>query len=251
MTRGLTDKVVLVTGAAGGIGRATALAFAAAGARLALTDNNAAGGADTVRLLAESGGEAIFIAADVIRAEQLESLIAELIDHYGRLDCASNNAGIPGNVPTVDCSEEDWDRAVDVNLKGVWLCMKYEIPRMLEAGGVIVNNSSVGGLVGTPGLAPYTASKHGVIGLTKAAAMDYARNNIRVNAVCPGFIRTAQAEAELAKHPEHRQVVEQRVPMGRLGEPEEIADAVVWLCSEESSFVNGHAVVVDGGYVVP
>jgi NAD(P)-dependent dehydrogenase (short-subunit alcohol dehydrogenase family) len=251
MTRGLTDKVVLVTGAAGGIGRATALAFAGAGARLVLTDNDAEGGADTAQLLTESGGEAIFIPADVTRAEQIESLINQLIDHFGKLDCAFNNAGIPGNLSTVDCSEEDWDRVIGVNLKGVWLCLKYEIPRMLEAGGAIVNNSSVGGLVGTPGLAPYTASKHGVIGLTRAAAMDHARHNVRVNAVCPGFVRTPKAEAELDRHPEHRQVVEQRVPMGRMAEPEEIADAVIWLCSDESSFVNGHAVVVDGGYVVP
>jgi NAD(P)-dependent dehydrogenase (short-subunit alcohol dehydrogenase family) len=252
MMRGLKDKVVLVTGAAGGIGRATAMAFAAAGAKLVLTDNDMEGGAETKRLLTESGDEAMFIPADVTSAEQIERMINQLIDRFGRLDCAFNNAGVPGNVSTVDCSEQDWDRVIGVNLKGVWLCLKYEIARMLEAaGGAIVNNSSVGGLVGTPGLAPYTASKHGVIGLTKAAAMDFAGQNIRVNAVCPGFVRTPQAEAELARHPEHRQVVEQRVPMGRMAEPEEIADAVVWLCSDESSYVNGHAVVVDGGYVVP
>ncbi len=251
MARGLTDKVILITGAAGGIGRATALAFSREGATLALTDKDSTGGEETADLIAQAGGEASFTEADDSRAEQVEALVTGVVEQHGRLDCAFNNAGIPGNVPTADCTEQEWDQVIDVNLKGVWLCLKYEVPHMLEAGGAIVNNSSVGGLVGTPGLAPYTASKHGVIGLTKAAAMDYAGHGIRVNAVCPGFIRTAGAEAELAKHPEHRELVKRSVPMGRMGEPEEIASAVVWLCSEEASFVNGHSVVIDGGYVVP
>jgi len=201
-------------------------------------------------MIKESGGEAIFIKTDVSKALEIEVLINKTIETYGRLDFACNNAGIEGDtISTADCTEENWDRTMDINLKGVWLCMKYEIPRMLnQGGGAIVNIASSMGLVAHAGIAHYVASKHGVIGLTKAAALDYAKSGIRVNAVCPGNTQTPIIDRVRAEHPEIVEGLNAATPVGRLSQPAEIANAVVWLCSEAASFVTGHSMVVDGGY---
>lgn len=242
-------KVTLVTGAASGIGRASALAFAREGARVVVADLAVDGGEETVRLIESAGGAAAFCQTDVSKAADVEKLIEQAVNAYGRLDYAHNNAGILGKAaPAADCSEEEWDRQIAVNLKGVWLCMRYEIPQMLkQGGGAIVNTSSAAGLVGMQGLAPYTASKHGVAGLTKAAALDYAKSNVRVNAVCPGFIDTPMVrEIEDAKG-----LPTNVLPaMPRMGKPEEVANAVVWLCSDAASYVTGHLLAVDGAMTV-
>jgi NAD(P)-dependent dehydrogenase (short-subunit alcohol dehydrogenase family) len=240
----LDGKVALVTGAGSGIGRATALTFAREGAKVVVADIIAEGGEETVRMVKAAGGEALFVKTDVSKAAEVEALITKVVQTYGRLDCAFNNAGIEGVfVSTAECSEENWDRTLAINLKGVWLCMKYEIPQMLkQGGGAIVNTASVAGLVGFAGLPAYVASKHGVAGLTKTAALEYAKAGIRVNAVCPGGISTPMTE-RLFK------AVAALEPVGRMGKPEEIAEAVVWLCSDAASFVTGHAMAVDGGMV--
>ncbi|GIX49235.1 MAG: short chain dehydrogenase [Candidatus Tectimicrobiota bacterium] len=246
----LAGKVVLVTGAASGIGRATALACAREGARVVVADTAAAGGEETVARIRQAGGEARFVRADVTRAAEVEALVAEAVAAYGRLDCAHNNAGIEGPLaPTAEYPEEAWDRVLAVNLKGVWLCMKYEIAQMLrQGGGAIVNTASLAGLVGARRLAAYVASKHGVVGLTRAAALEYAKAGIRVNAVCPGIIRTAMVQRMfLERNPQAEERLAASEPMGRLGTPEEVAEAVVWLCSDAASFVTGHALSVDGG----
>jgi NAD(P)-dependent dehydrogenase (short-subunit alcohol dehydrogenase family) len=251
-------KVALVTGAAGGIGRASALAFARAGAKVSVADVAAEGGNETVRLIQDAGGEAQFIPTDVTRAEAVEALVRKTVERFGRLDFAHNNAGVEGAAGgTAECSEEDWDRTLSVNLKGVWLCMKYEIPLMLrQRSGAIVNTASAAGLVGWKGFSAYSASKHGVIGLTKTAALDYARNGIRINAVCPGLISTAMVErvaaAQLGDTSGVASTVEAHLasqqPIRRVGTPDEVASAVIWLCSDAASYVMGHALVVDGGY---
>ena len=258
MTQQLKDKVALVTGGSSGIGRATALAFAREGAQVVVSANmNIQSGAETVRLIREAGGEAIFVKADVSLAAGVKALVDKTIETYGQLDCAFNNAGAAGEVaPVADCSEENWDRVININLKGVWLCMKYEIPHMLKGGGgAIVNTSSIAGLVGGASAPAYIASKHGVLGLTKSAALAYAQEGVRVNAVCPGYIQTPMLDHILEELPEsERPEAEARwidlAPLGRIGRPEEIAEAVVWLCSDAASFVTGHPMVVDGGYVV-
>ncbi|MFN8495222.1 MAG: SDR family oxidoreductase [Caldilineaceae bacterium] len=245
------SRVALVTGAAGGIGRATALAFAKTGARVVVADINLVGAEETAALLVQSGGDAIAVRTDVRQANEVEALVQTTIDHFGRLDYAHNNAGIAGQemTPTAEQSEENFDRIINVNLKGVWLCMKAELPRMVaQGGGAIVNTSSVLGLIGTKGLAAYVASKHGVAGLTKTAALEYAQYGIRVNAVCPGVIDTAMisdilADPRIAKGWIGSQAIR------RPGEPSEIANAVVWLCSDAASFVTGHLMAVDGGMV--
>jgi NAD(P)-dependent dehydrogenase (short-subunit alcohol dehydrogenase family) len=244
-----SEQVALVTGAAAGIGRAAAFAFAKEGARVILCDVQTAQAEESASKIREAGGDAHFVAADVADPAAVAGLILEAVKRYGRLDFAFNNAGIEGVVAnTADCSEANWDRTLAINLKGVWLCMKYELPAMLDGGGgAIVNCSSVAGLVGFPQLPAYVASKHGIVGLTRCAALEYATQGIRVNAVCPGVVHTAMVDRLLAEQPDLPLVAGE--PIGRLGTPEEIADAVVWLCSARASFVTGQALAVDGGWV--
>jgi len=249
---GLTEgKVVLVTGAGSGIGRATALVFAREGARVVVSDIVVEGGQETVQQIEAAGGEAIFVKADVSKAADVEALVTQTVETYGRLDCAFNNAGIEGGVkPTIDCTEEEFDRTIAVNLTGVWLCMKYEIQQMLsQGGGAIVNTASAAGLVGFPGLPDYVASKHGVVGLTKTAALEYAKSGIRVNAVCPGVIQTPMVERGAQLSPGFDELAVSMEPVGRFGQPAEVGEAVVWLCSDAASFVTGIPMQVDGGLV--
>jgi NAD(P)-dependent dehydrogenase (short-subunit alcohol dehydrogenase family) len=244
-------KVALVTGGASGIGRATALTLAREGAKLVVADLNEEGGQQTVHMITEQGGEAIFVQTDVTQPIAVEALISKTVETYGRLDCAHNNAGISGGgrALTAEYSEARWHQVIAVNLTGVWLCMKYEIPQMLSQGsGAIVNTASVAGLIGGRGLAAYVASKHGVVGLTKTAALEYAPQGIRVNCVCPGVIHTPMTARGLSD-PARRARIIASEPMGRVGTPEEIAEAVVWLCSDAASFVTGHTMTVDGGFV--
>ena len=244
-------KVALVTGAGGGIGRATALAFAREGARVVVSDVQGAGGEETARLVADAGSGAVHVACDVTRTAEVEALVAAAVDAFGRLDCAHNNAGVEGAYArTADCDEEDFDRTCAVNLKGVYLCLKAELARMLGTGegGAIVNTASVAGVEGAKNLPAYVASKHGVMGLTRTAALEYATRGIRVNAVCPGPIRTRMLEAIMEENPRMEPAMIAAVPMRRLGTPEEIAEAVVWLCSDRASYVTGQGLVVDGGF---
>ncbi len=251
MDKQMEGKVALVTGASSGIGRATALAFAREGAKVVVADVQVEGGEETEQMINEAGGEAIFVMTDVSNAAEVERLINRAVKTYGRLDCAHNNAGIEGvTALTAECTEENWDRTININLKGVWLCMKYEIPQMLKQGsGAIVNTASVAGLVGFQGSPAYCASKGGIIQLTRAAALEYAAKGIRINAVCPGVIRTPMVERVTGGKPEVEAQFAALEPVGRMGTPEEIAEAVVWLCSDAASFVTGHPMVVDGGLV--
>ncbi len=244
-------RVALVTGGSTGIGRATSLAFAKTCSRVAVSDVLVEEGKKTVEMIKKEGEEAIFIKADVSKSEEVKSMIDKVVKTYGRLDCAFNNAGIEGDQgTTAECTIENWNRVIGINLTGVWLCMKYEIPEMLKTGGgSIVNMASVAGRVGFPNIPAYTASKHGVNGLTKTAALEYATQGIRVNAVCPGIIHTEMIDRFTGGD---QKALEQMValePVGRLGAPEEVANAVIWLCSEAASFVTGHPLVVDGGFV--
>jgi NAD(P)-dependent dehydrogenase (short-subunit alcohol dehydrogenase family) len=251
----LDGRVALVTGAGSGIGRATALAFARAGTQVVVADIDPEGGDETVRMIREGegiSGSAVFIPADVSQAAQVEALVRGAVAAFGRLDFAHNNAGIEGSGSlTHHHPEDEWRRIIEVNLIGTWLCMRYEIEEMLRSGGgSIVNTASIAGLVASPASgSAYTASKHGVIGLTKTAAIEYAQAGIRVNAVCPGVIRTPMVERHLARHPGLAEQFAAAEPIGRLGLPEEVAAAVVWLCSDAASFVTGHPMVVDGGFV--
>ncbi len=252
MTKKLHNKITLVTGGASGIGRSTALALAAEGAKVVIVDLDLQGGKESVGLIEEKGGEALFIKADVSLAPEVEAMVAKTVESYGRLDCAFNNAGIVGIVdtPVADYPEDSWDRVLDINLKGVWLCMKYEIRQMLEqneGGGVIVNTSSIYGLVGG-GSSAYVAAKHGVVGLTKTTALEYGPKGIRINAVCPGFIRTPMVENLIKEKPETEKQFNALHPIGRMGLPEEIAQAVVWLFSESATFITGQAITIDGGF---
>jgi NAD(P)-dependent dehydrogenase (short-subunit alcohol dehydrogenase family) len=243
------NKVAIVTGGSFGIGRAAAVAFAKKGAKVAIVDwieDN-----ETLDLIKSSGGDAIFIKCDVSNTTDVKSMVEKTISTFGRLDYAFNNAGIEGTTAiTHECSEENWDKTIGVNLKSIWLCMKYQIPEMQKNGkGVIINCASIAGLVGFPGLPAYVASKHGIIGLTKSTALEYAKLGIRVNAVCPGAIKTPMIDRITGNKKEVEEQFEAMEPIGRLGEPEEVANAVLWMCSDEASFVTGHALAVDGGWV--
>jgi NAD(P)-dependent dehydrogenase (short-subunit alcohol dehydrogenase family) len=242
------NKVALVTGGSSGIGRAAALAFAKKGANVVVVDwkeND-----EMVDLIKELGSEAIFIKCDVSKTDDVKNMVAQTIAAFGRLDYAFNNAGIEGTrANTFDCTEENWDKTIGVNLKGVWLCMKYEIPEILKQGkGVIVNCASVAGMIGFAGLPAYVASKHGIVGLTKTTALEYATQGIRVNVVCPGVIQTPMIDRLTGKTKEAIEQFTALEPLRRFGLPEEIANAVVWLCSDEASFVTGHVMAVDGGF---
>ena len=244
-------KVALVTGAGSGIGRAAAQIFAREGAKVAAADVNQASAEETVGLIRAAGGEAFGLQADVSKAAEVEAMVAAVVETYGRLDCAFNNAGIEGALAsTADYTEADWAPVIAVNLTGVWLCMKYEIPHMLETGGgAIVNTSSAAGLLGAPRMSAYVASKHGVVGLTKTAALEYAKSGVRVNAVCPGVIDTSMVGRLKERRPRMFEKIVRGEPIGRIGRPEEIAETAVWLCSDAASFVTGHAMSVDGGIV--
>lgn len=245
------NKVALVTGGSFGIGQATAIAFAQRGAQVIIADCIEDNECGTLKAIESFGGRAIFISCDVSQNTQVKSLMEQINNVYGRLDFAFNNAGIEGISGTTQlCTEENWDKTIDVNLKGIWLCMKYEIEQMLKyGGGAIVNCASIAGLVGFQGLPAYVASKHGVIGLTKTAALEFAKQNIRVNAVCPGVIKTAMIDRFTGKNKEVEKQFESMEPVGRMGKPEEVANAVMFLCSEASSFITGDALAVDGGWI--
>ncbi|MEI2578407.1 SDR family oxidoreductase [Scytonema sp. PRP1] len=246
-----TGKVAFVTGAANGIGRATALAFARKGAHVVVADISEQGNQETARIIEDLGGRAIAVKCDVTRASDVKAALSKTIETFGRLDFAFNNAGVEQkNAATAEIEEEEWDRIVNINLRGVFLCMKYEIPLLLKQGGAIVNTSSGAGVIGIKGGAAYTAAKHGLIGLTKSAALDYASQNIRINAVCPGYIDTPMMGRFTGGTDEGRAKVIAEEPIGRMGKPEEIAAAVVWLCSDAAAFVVGHAMVIDGGQTV-
>ena len=249
--RRFEGKVALVTGGGSGIGRATSLAFANEGAKVVIDDINVEGGEETLRLIKSTGGEAIFVKADVSKGAAVEAMVEKAIDTYGRLDCAFNNAGIGEPLKRVaKTTEDNWDRVMATNLKGVYLCMKYEVPHMLkQKKGAIVNTSSLAGLKGLSGQAAYVASKHGVVGLTKSAAIEYATLGIRINAICPGVIDTPLIAPNMKDRPHVEKGYIDMEPIGRLGKPEEIASAVLWLCSDEASFVVGSVFSVDGGVV--
>jgi NAD(P)-dependent dehydrogenase (short-subunit alcohol dehydrogenase family) len=249
----LDGKSALVTGGGGGIGRATALAMAREGARLAIADFMADAAAETVAMVNKAGGQAITLTGDVTRQRDVKAMLDDTIVAHGRLDCAFNNAGIaPYQVDasgkkTAEWSEDSFDRMIAVNLKGVWLCMRHELPQMqAQGGGNIVNTGSIAGLVGLPTSSAYVAAKHGVLGLTKTAAIEYADAHIRVNAVCPGYIKTPMTEETMRRRGE---AILAQVPFHRMGNPEEIAEMVVWLCSDRASYVSGAAYNVDGGWV--
>jgi len=249
MPGSLENKVALVTGAASGIGRASSLILAREGAKMVVSDIDASGAEETLSLIKERGGDGVFVHADVSKSNDVQELISRAVSTYGRLDCAYNNAGIEGYMSgrLHEYPEEAWDRLVDINIKGVWLCLKYEIPQMLEqGGGAIVNTASVAGLVGARRLSAYIASKHAVVGLTKAAALEYAQDGIRVNAVCPGIIDTPMMDRLIAGR-ETDEDMHTRQPIGRLGTPAEVAETVAWLCSDAASLVTGIAMAVDGG----
>ncbi len=247
------DKVALVTGAASGLGLATAKAFAESGASVAMADWNETAVRSAAETLAAQGHRTLALHCDVSDDTQVEAMVEQTVSAFGRLDAAYNNAGVQNIVAeTADASREDFDRVLSINLRGVWSCMKFELRQMRKQGsGAIVNCSSIGGLVGSPGRGSYQASKHGVLGLTKSAALEYAAQGIRINAVCPGLIHTPMAEQMMAAgQTDALNAMLKNVPVGRFGRPEEIAEAVIWLCSSAASLVVGHALTVDGGYTI-
>jgi NAD(P)-dependent dehydrogenase (short-subunit alcohol dehydrogenase family) len=247
----LQGKVAIVTGGTSGIGKDTAVLFAKAGASVVVAGRREAEGKETVELIRAAGGDGLFVKTDVARAAEVQALVKKTVEKYGRVDIAFNNAGIEGAAsPITEQSEEDWDRTMGINLKGVWLCLKYEIQQMLKqgSGGAIVNMASVAGLLGAAGLATYCSSKHGVLGLTKSAALETASSGIRINAVCPAVIETAMAE-RLFGAPEVEKHMRGMHPIGRFGRPMEIAEAVLWMCSERASFMTGQSLVMDGGFM--
>jgi NAD(P)-dependent dehydrogenase (short-subunit alcohol dehydrogenase family) len=245
------DKVALVTGAASGIGRASALAFAREGACVVLSDRDAVGGKASAEAVLAAGGEALFVAADVTREDDVAALVRSAVERFGRLDCAHNNAGVTGAMGGIqDLSLAGWEQTLAINLTGVFLCLKHELAQMRrQKSGAIVNTSSGAGLVGVPGLAPYCASKHAILGLTKTAALENASTGVRINAVCPGSIDTPMLQRYMGLGPEVEKMIRASQPGGRLGTPEEIAEAVVWLCSDRASFVTGASLLVDGAAV--
>jgi NAD(P)-dependent dehydrogenase (short-subunit alcohol dehydrogenase family) len=247
----LTGQVAIVTGASTGIGRATAFALAAEGAAVVIADIDVERGKQTAQEIVDKGSEALFVETDVADDASVAAMVERTVDEFGGLDLAFNNAGIEGTPATTHtCTPDNWQRTLAVNLTGVWSCMRHEIPRMLDrGGGSIVNCSSVAGLVGFANIPAYTASKHGVVGLTKTAALEYAKEGVRVNAVCPGVIDTEMVDRFTGQQPEAEAALLGSEPIGRLGRPEEIADAVVWLCSPRASFVTGQAIAIDGGFV--
>jgi NAD(P)-dependent dehydrogenase (short-subunit alcohol dehydrogenase family) len=249
----LEGKSALITGGGGGIGRATALIFAREGARVAVADAVVAAAQETVAAVNAAGGQAMSLSGDVTDSSQVQAMIEAVVGAYGRIDCAFNNAGIAGyqvdaaGKKTHEWSDDSFDRMIAVNLRGVWLCMKHEIPRMqAQGGGKIVNTGSIAGLIGLPTSSAYVAAKHGVLGLTKTAALEYATDNIRVNAVCPGYIETRMTEDTMRRRGAE---LMEKVPFGRMGKPEEIGEMVLWLCSDRSSYVSGACYNVDGGYM--
>jgi NAD(P)-dependent dehydrogenase (short-subunit alcohol dehydrogenase family) len=243
-----TGKVALITGGTSGIGRATAVAFAREGARVVVAGRRPEEGAETVRLIKQAGGDGLFVRADVSRDADVRAVVEQTLKQFGRLDVALNNAGIEQTPePLTQTTEDSYDKIIDINVKGVWLSLKYEIPAMLRTGGgAIVNTSSVGGLIGMANVPVYIASKHAVIGLTKAVALEYAKQGIRVNAVAPGGVETAMFDRFLTVVP--REAMMNMHPIGRAGQPEEIAAGVVWLCSPAASFVTGQTLALDGGF---
>ncbi len=253
MQKKFKGKVVLVTGASSGIGRVTAIEFARAGAQVVLAARRVEESQQVVKEIEDEGGEALFVQTDVTRQDSVRAVVERAVNAYGRLDCAFNNAGIAGDVftPTADHTEENWDHVLDTNLKGTWLCMKYELARMLQqGGGAIVNNSSVYGLKSsTVGHMPYAVSKHGIIALTKTAAHEYASRGIRVNAVCPGWTHSEIVDAALEAYPAVNTLIADQVPMQRVAETIEIARVVLWLCSDEASYITGQAIAPDGGWL--
>ncbi|MEO0843790.1 MAG: glucose 1-dehydrogenase [Cyanobacteria bacterium J06643_5] len=244
---GLKGKVAIVTGGSSGIGRATAVAFAQAGAKVAVAARRTQEGEETVRLVKDAGSEGIFIQTDVTKAADVEALVNKTLETFGQLNCVCNNAGFGKTVPLTNRSEEEWDLETDVNLKAVWLCLKYQIPALLKTGsGAIVNMASMGGgVIGVPGLSSYNAAKAGVVGLTKSAAIEFAGQKIRINAVSPGLIAT-----DILSNVEEKTIQQMidAIPMKRAGEAEEIANAVVWLCSDASTYITGQNIVIDGGF---
>ncbi len=251
MTQQFSGKVALVTGGASGLGRASAIALTREGARVVVSDVMVSEGEATVQMIKQSGGQAIFIKADVTKSGEVEAMVAETVRTFGRLDFALNNAGVDGvRARTADYPEDVWHQVININLTGVFLCLKFELPVMVNQGsGVIVNMSSVAGVTGFPGHAAYTASKHGVIGLTKTAAIDYAKAGIRVNAICPAYTRTPMVTRMLEQAHDLEAKLISRVPLRRLGTAEEIAQAVIYLFSDSASFITGHSLVMDGGIV--
>ncbi len=250
MSNTLTDKVALVTGGASGIGRATALRLAREGSRVVIADVDRAGGEETAGLVSAQGGDAAFICGDVGKAADVSAAVDLAVEQFGRLDLAVNCAGVLGSgASMIDFTEDDWDVVMGVNLKGVWLCMKHEIPAMMQSGGgAIVNVSSVAGLVGSQHSPAYAASKHGVVGLTKTAALQYAPHNIRVNCICPAAVFSPMLETLVTRNPQVGAKLKASQPNGRFASPAEIAEVAVWLCSDAASFVVGAALPVDGGY---
>ena len=245
--------MAFITGGASGIGRAAALAFARAGASVAVADISEEANQETARLIEQEGGRALAVRCDVTRSDDVKAALEKTAAAFGRLDFAFNNAGIEPKkpAPTADYDEDEWNRIMDIDLRGIFLCMKHEIPLILkQGGGAIVNTSSGAGIIGIKGSPAYTAAKRGVIGLTRAAALDYAAQNIRINAVCPGYIETPMMDRFTGGTPEGRAQVVSEEPIGRMGRPEEVANAVLWLCSDAAGFIVGHPLVVDGGQTV-
>ena len=251
MTNRLDGKIALITGGTSGIGRETAMLFAKSGAKVVVAGRRLPEGNETIEMVRATGGDGLFVETDVTKMSEVEALIHKAVERFGRIDLAFNNAGFEGVLaPVARQREEDWDRTIEINLKGVWLCLQHEIRQMLVQGngGSIVNMASIFGLVGSAGAAAYSASKHAVLGLTKSAALEMARNGIRVNAICPAAVDTPMAKRAFG-HPLAEKFLRSHHPIGRFAKPVEIAEAVVWICSDQASFMTGQSLVLDGGFL--